>query len=122
MIDDSGKKVSADRLHRFMDQDRERCADRIALGDIIVLKNSLNRETIGQVLGFKMPGQKSVYKGLSCGIETKDEVLILVNAFKIQNDKLVSTNKSAFYISNENYVKHVKFHRNVRTNEISIVH
>lgn len=120
MLDDSDKKVSSDRLHRFIDQDRETRSDRISLGEIIVIKNHNDREIVGQVLGFSIPGQKSMYKGFSCGINTLTEVMVLINTFKLIGGKLVPINQPAAYHSNKNYIRHVKFQRNVRTNEISM--
>lgn len=126
MLETKAKKISTDRLLRFIPDKKVNNDDHIMCGDFVFMRSDTRgRDRLCQVLGFKFLSGNPKFSSISCPISVKKEnargVSVLCNFFTVQNKVLTVAKTAPDYINIDNFKKHVILKRDLHTNDLFIV-
>lgn len=126
MLDAKTKKVSTDRLRRFISDAKKpgNSADDLVCGDFIIMEFE-GSDQLCQVLGFRYITEKRSFTAIYCPINVSADkargVEVFVNFFTITNNCISSSNRVQKYINILGYKRHVNIKRDNTTNELILI-
>jgi hypothetical protein len=117
------KKVSTDRMFRFISDRKNTKDDHLTCGDFINMSYE-GTYRLCQVLGFKYLSGNERFTASSCPIKCNDEkargVAVFVNFYKTNANTIAAAGRVQRYINIDNYKSHVLVKRDPSTNSLII--
>lgn len=120
----NSKKISSDRLRRFIGEKRVTLGNRVCVGDFIFMDDKDGEEVVCQVQSFAFKQGKKKFSGNSCPYtgDVAHAVKVLVQRFKIINrdaSRFIEEEKVApSFIDMISYKRHISLKRHVTTGDM----
>lgn len=125
MLTSKNSKISADRLHRFIDEKKIQGDDHVMCGDFVMMgsdDNAPNR--LCQVLGFKFLTGNPKFSAMSCPIEVEEEkargVAVFCAFFRVTNNVVTAMRTVPKYIDMKKFKNHVTITRDLHSDKITL--
>lgn len=118
-LSEDGKRVSTDRIWRFVNDRKVHCDKGVQTGDFVVI-NHQSVEQIVQILAFRFVDGKT-FHGERYDNKDDKEVEALCNFFKITNGAISNTKIDQCYVNVANVIKHVFVKRQFDTGKLVLL-
>lgn len=123
-----GRKISPDRLRRFIGEKRTKEGGRICCGDFVVMgetKSGEDKETVCQALGFRFLKGRKRFFGNSCPLEVTSAsgvgVAVLASRYVVAGDIIHKDSSKPSYINISCYKRHIPTRRDIRSGALQIL-
>lgn len=125
MLTSKNSKVSADRLHRFINEKKVQGDDHVMCGDFVMMESDDNGpDRLCQVLGFKFLTGNPKFSAMSCPIKVEEEkargVAVFCAFFRVTNDVVTAMRSAPKYIDMKKFKNHVTIGRDLHSDKISL--
>lgn len=120
MLSTSSKRISTDRIYRFISEKKTPNGSNLQLGDFVIT-NFEKEPQLVQILAFRLRSGKKFY-GDICLLQESDhiksEAEMLLNFFKMHENLVKWEGRAQRWVSVQNYVKHVVLKRDIETGNL----
>lgn len=120
MLSSKGKKVSSDRVYRFMNERKGSTDGILVVGDYVYVKEK-KTDRLVQLIAFRFASGKKYYGDhYDKSRANAEEVEVLCNFLRIRNSVIENLGRPQCYLNVKCYQKHLNVQRDLETGALSV--